>query len=66
MCNAERGTRCSMAEPPEAEPLDVVGPRSADTRYSTAERSGCDLMSHRPICSRFGQIFTAKILDMVC
>ena len=57
-------------------PLDVVGPRSRYTRYSTAAGGatspsataggGCDLMSHRPICSRFGQIFTAKILDIVC
>ena len=26
---------------------------------------GCDLMSRRPICSRFGQIFAVKILDVV-
>ena len=50
---AAGGTRYSMLT--VAEPLAVV-----------AAAGGCDLMSRRPICSRFGQIFAVKILDVVC
>ena len=49
----QAAARCSMLT--VAEPLAVV-----------PAGGGCDLMSRRPICSRFGQIFAVKILDMVC
>ena len=68
-CRGYHSPRILDIVPPEAEPQDVVGPRITDHYIWYAERAaagGCDLMSRRPICSRFGQIFAVKILDIVC